>query len=165
SNRMRALARQEPDGATGVMSGPWHDRDGSRCSRRRRGLAAFPARPLLLLTTPMWDRSWLVDAGGSVPGWDVSERLANFAQANAVVFHLPQVVNIRHLTKPPGQVWIGVTAECDVNYPRQADQGLLSCLDAVASYHQDSDFPINYTSPARLPELLLPPPKKADDAL
>jgi len=118
------------------MSGPWHDRDGSRCSRRRRGLAAFPARPLLLLTTPMWDRSWLVDAGGSVPGWDVSERLANFAQANAVVFHLPQVVNIRHLTKPPGQVWIGVTAECDVNYPRQADQGLLSCLDAVASYHR-----------------------------
>lgn len=147
------------------MSWPGHDRDGLRRSRRRDLLAAFPARPLLLLTTPMFDKSWLAVAGGSVPGWDVSEDVATFGSANAVVFHLPQVVNIRNVPKPPGQVWVGVTAECDVNYPRQADPGLLSCLDVVASYHQDSDFPINYTAPGRLREMLLPAPPKSDDAL
>jgi len=128
-------------------------------------LAAFPAEPRLLLTTPMFDKSWLADAGGSVPGWVVSEDPATLAAAHAVVFHLPQVVGIRDLPKPPGQLWIGVTAECDVYYPRQADPALLACLDVVASYHQDSDFPVNYTSPARLHELLAPTPPKADGAL
>jgi hypothetical protein len=147
------------------VSWPGHDHDGSRRSRRRNILAGFPARPLLLLTTPMFDKSWLHVAGGGVPGWDVTEDLASFRNAHAVVFHLPQVVNIRNTPKPPGQSWIGVTAESDVNYPRQADPGLLSCLDIVASYHQDSDFPINYTAPAQLHELLRPPPAKSDDAL
>lgn len=147
------------------MSGFGHDRGGSRRDRRRRLLAAFPDRPRLLLTTPMFDKSWLVDAGGCVPGWEVSEDRATFASSDAVVFHLPQVSGIPELPKPPRQLWIGVTAESDVYYPRQADPALLARLDAVASYRQDSDFPINYTSPGRLHELLAPLPPKAEGAL
>ncbi len=41
---------------------------------------------------------------------------------------------------------------------------MLDRLDVVASYHQDADFPLNYTSPTRLADLLAPPPEK-DDAL
>lgn len=147
------------------MSWPGHDRDGARRTRRKSLLAGFPARPLLLLTTPMFDKSWLADACGSVPGWDVSEDRACLGAAHAVVFHLPQVTGIRELPKPPGQLWIGVSAECDVYYPGQVDPALLARLDVVASYHRDSDFPLNYTSPARLHELLLPPPPKSDAAL
>jgi hypothetical protein len=147
------------------MIWPGRDRDGARKARRRRHMAAWPARPQLLLTTPMFDRSWLADARGSVPGWDVSEDVGTLARANAVVFHLPQVAGIERLAKPQGQVWIGVSAECDVYYPQQIAAHLLARLDVVASYHQDSDFPLNYTSPVRLPELLRPFPAKQDDAL
>ena len=144
------------------MTWPGADRDGTRQQRRRAALARWPARPRLVLTTPMFDRSWLADAGGSVPGWEVSERAADMAAAQAVVFHLPQVRGIEHAPKPPGQVWIGVSAECDVYYPHQRDPAVLDRLDVVASYHRDSDFPINYTSPGRLPELLRPAPPKDD---
>ena len=58
----------------------------------------------------MFDKSWLADAGGSVPGWAVSEDGATFPSADAVVFHLPQVLGIPGLRKPPGQLWIGVIA-------------------------------------------------------
>lgn len=119
----------------------------------------------MLLTTPMFDKSWLADAGGSVSGWDVSENLVDLGTANAVVFHLPQVKGIEGLHKPRGQLWIGVSAECDVYYPRQIDPVLLSRLDVLASYHQDSDFPINYTCPTRLADVLKPPPPKTDDSL
>jgi hypothetical protein len=147
------------------MIWPGRDHDGARKARRRSLMAAWPARPRLLLTSPMFDKSWLADAGGSVPGWDVSEDIRTLAAAEAVVFHLPQVSGIERLAKPPGQVWIGVSAECDVYYPQQVAPDLLSRLDVVASYHQDSDFPLNYTSPARLHELLRPVPEKQGDAL
>jgi len=147
------------------MSWPGVDRDGQRRARRRALLAGMPARPRLLLTTPMFDKSWLADAGGSVPGWDVSEDPRTLAQAHVVVFHLPQVSGIERLRKPPGQLWIGISAECDVYYPGQCDPALLARLDAVASYHQESDFPLNYTCPATLEGLLRPAPPKNDEDL
>jgi len=147
------------------MSWPGRDADGRRRARRRQILAGWPAVPSLLLTTPMFDKSWLADAGGSVRGWNVSEDRADLAHADAVVFHLPQVTGIVQLAKPPGQLWIGITAECDVYYPRQRAPALLDRLDVVASYHQDSDFPLNYTSPTRLGDLFAPPADKDDDAL
>jgi len=142
------------------MSWPGADRDGQRRARRRALLAALPAHPRLLLTTPMFDKSWLTDAGGSVPGWDISEDPRTLSSAHVVVFHLPQVTGIENLMKPPGQVWIGVSAECDVYYPGQCHPALLARLDAVASYHQDADFPLNYTCPATLEGLLRPAPPK-----
>lgn len=141
------------------------DRDGSRLRRRRAALAQLPSRPRLLLTTPMFDKSWLADAGGSVPEWDVSEDAQTLHAAHVVVFHLPQVSGIVELGKPAGQIWIGVSAECDVYYPQQRDPALLARLDVVASYHQDADFPLNYTSPATLEGLLRPPPPKNDEDL
>lgn len=146
------------------MSWSGADLDGSRGRRRRAALARLPVRPRLLLTTPMFDKSWLTDAGGTVPGWDVSEDLQTLHAAHVVVFHLPQVSGIVEFEKPAGQIWIGVSAECDVYYPQQRDPALLARFDVVVSYHQDADFPLNYTSPAALPDLLRPaPPKNADD--
>jgi hypothetical protein len=147
------------------MNWPGRDAASTRRVRRRQLIAGFPARPLLLLTTRMFDKSWLADAGGSVPGWDVSENVADLPRANAVTFHLPQVRGMALMPKPQGQLWIGISAECDVYYPLQIDPALLARLDVVASYHQDSDFPLNYTSPATLRGLLQPPPPKDDDAL
>ena len=146
------------------MSWSGADLDGSRRRRRRAALALLPAQPRLLLTTPMFDKSWLTDAGGTVPGWDVSEDLQTLHTAHVVVFHLPQVSGIVELAKPAGQIWIGISAECDIYYPQQRDPALLARLDVLANYRQDSDFPLNYTCPATLAGLLRPaPPKNADD--
>jgi hypothetical protein len=47
--------------------------------------------------------------------------------------------------------------------PQQCDPQVLARLDVLANYHQDSDFPLNYTNPTRLSEVLRPaPPKDAE---
>lgn len=86
-------------------------------------------------------------------------------QSDAVLFHLPPLRSVADLPrKRPGQIWIGLTAECDLHYPQQKDPAFMGHFDLRMNYHQDSDIPIAYIWPGKLEEYLAPVPPKTESA-
>ena len=70
-----------------------------------------------------------------------------YAQAGAVVFHLPTWKWRRWLGMPPklpGQLWIAWTQESDENYPYQRDPEWMSRFDFRMTYQSDADVFLPY---------------------
>lgn len=96
--------------------------------------------PFILVYSAMW--------GAPVEPLDpgscrISTDRGDFDRADVVVFHLPTLRKERP-AKRPGQIWVGWTMECDVNYPRQADPAVMSQFDLTMTYHLDADVPTTY---------------------
>jgi hypothetical protein len=140
--------------------------EGDRQARRQQVINAWPRDPLILFANRQFDRSW-IEAGAAAESGRLrlTEDLNRWPEAQAVVFHLPERQTLDHLAKPPGQLWIGVTQECDVYYPWQADPDWMSRIDVLASYHRSADIALNYTWPSPLEECFQAPSPKSDEAL
>ncbi len=70
-----------------------------------------------------------------------------FSVADAVVFHIPQWCYGHGLSmpiKPPGQIWVAWSMECDENYPLLRDTEFMGHFDFSMTYRLDSDFPVPY---------------------
>lgn len=70
-----------------------------------------------------------------------------FAMADAVVFHIPQWCYGHGVTmpgKPPGQIWVAWSMECDDHYPLLRDAAFMRHFDFSMTYRLDSDFPVPY---------------------
>lgn len=135
-------------------------------ARRRKSLERLPQTPLVFFADREFDRSWLEQAGNAVAGkLELTEAPEQAGQADLAVFHLPQRRTLDNLSKPAGQLWIGVTYESDLNYPHQADAGWMERIDILASYRRSSDIPLHYTWPAPWESYFLPPPAKSPDSL
>jgi hypothetical protein len=65
--------------------------------------------------------------------------LRRLAEADAVVFHLPNFHEIGDARKYPGQLWIAWSMESVVNYPIMADANFMRHFDIVMSYETGSD--------------------------
>lgn len=103
-------------------------------------------------------------------GVEITTDRRTYADANAVVFHIP-----RWKWKPrwlfpkklPGQLWVAMSMECEENYPRLKNPSFLRAFDLTMTYRYDSHIPIpyfNYYSSANefLDALRAPPfPKTA----
>ena len=70
-----------------------------------------------------------------------------FAEADAVVFHVPNLVfdtpnlkEIAKLKKPLGQVWVAWSKESAVNYPVLKDPAFIGRFDLVMSYSRSADI-------------------------
>jgi len=61
------------------------------------------------------------------------------AEADAVVFHLPNSREIGDARKYPGQLWVAWSMESVVNYPVMADASFMRHFDIVMSYEAGSD--------------------------
>ncbi|HOE41542.1 MAG TPA: glycosyltransferase family 10 [Rhodoferax sp.] len=72
-----------------------------------------------------------------------------FGTADAVVFHIPQWRYGHGESmpgKPPGQIWVAWSMECEENYPLLRDAAFMRHFDFSMTYRLDSDFPVTYVS-------------------
>ncbi|MBB5440787.1 hypothetical protein HDC92_004491 [Pedobacter sp. AK017] len=78
---------------------------------------------------------------------EISADRGRISKADAVVFHLPDMGDISHINKRPGQMWILWCQECDQNYPEMLDKNAMSQFDIRMTYHLDSDVNHSYLDP------------------
>jgi hypothetical protein len=79
-----------------------------------------------------------------LPCFEITTDVGRLAEASVVVFHIPTIPNLRRVKKYPGQLWVGMSMESDIYYPRQADKEFMSQFDLRMTYHLDSDVPATY---------------------
>lgn len=119
---------------------------------------------LLLFWNGMWGAA-PDTAGQPLPaGWEISTDRGRFAEAAAVVFHLPDLRVETPLAKVPGQLWVGCSMECEVHYPHQRDPSFLRFFDLTMTHRQDADIWTPYCHPGLLEELRTPPAPKTAGA-
>jgi alpha-1,3-fucosyltransferase 10 len=102
--------------------------------------------PLILFRTPYF--------GGPVPLEGVPAGLrghftadaARIAEADAVVFHVPdwRPSQLQDAPKYPGQLWVLWSMESAINYPRMADPAFLRHFDLMVTYQRTADIWSSY---------------------
>ena len=75
---------------------------------------------LILFFNTMWDQPIDRDGVELPPGYRLTTDVRRFADAAAVVFHIPSL-DERPAHKPEGQLWVAWSMECEVNYPQLRD--------------------------------------------
>jgi len=90
---------------------------------------------------------------------------ARIAEADAVLFHIPNMKEPPKLAKRPGQLWVGMSMESDANYPLQCDPAFMRHFDLRMSFRRDADVPMLYIQPDLLPQLQARPWIKARKAV
>ena len=115
------------------------------------------------LRLPLQRERAIAQRGETVPnvllwgpvGWSLEQDLARYAEtwwiwsnrtesarADIIIFHIPLLA--RMPPKRPGQIWVGVSMESDVNYPVLRDSDFMAQFDYSMTYRRDSDFPMLY---------------------
>jgi alpha-1,3-fucosyltransferase 10 len=94
------------------------------------------------------------------PGWEFTADRARQGEADAVVFHLP---DLRELParKPDGQRWAGWSMECEVHHPHLRDPAFLRRFDVSMTYRRAADVWTPYLH-AQLPALFERPLQPKD---
>jgi hypothetical protein len=108
--------------------------------RRRPG-----SETLIVLFNTMWGHAIENDGVPLPDGCQLTTDRHRVGQAAAVVFHIPSVSALP-TRKPPGQLWVAWSLECEANYPRLRDPAYMRQFDLTMTYRLDSDVPIAYTS-------------------
>jgi alpha-1,3-fucosyltransferase 10 len=114
----------------------------------------------ILYGNTFFDRP-LSQAGGMDPkhAADLCEVItdpARAAEADAVVFHFPDLKRRPTLEKRPGQLWVSLSVEADQNYPQQADPAFRALFDLRMDYTRHADVRMMYFYPS-LDRLRVPP--------
>jgi len=122
--------------------------------------AARPDTTAILIHDEAWGATIAPDLA-LPPGFELTSDRSRLADAAAVLFHLP-TLRALPARKPPGQLWVAYSQECDLHHAPQRDPELLARFDLSMTYQLDSDVPVPYldcfTSPdALLRELVAPP--------
>lgn len=105
--------------------------------------------PLILIYTPFFTKP--VDIAAiqcELPGrWTLDRR--RIAEADAVVFHIPNRKEIRDAYKYPGQYWVAWSMESNPNYPEMVDPAFMQYFDMTMTYEFGSDVWVPYLPPAK----------------
>jgi hypothetical protein len=112
---------------------------------RRFGGRRPNSETLILVFNPMWGQAVEIQGVPLPGGCQLTIDRNRFAEAAAVVFHIPSTLRLP-TWKPPGQLWVAWSLECDVNYPQLRDPAYMRQFDLTMTYRLDSDLPIAYTS-------------------
>lgn len=95
-------------------------------------------RTVILFYNTMWDHE--VPALPELPaGCEITKDRSRMAEADAVVFHVPQSRLIGLRRKRPGQLWVAWCIESEANWPRLRDPRYMSHFDLTMTYRRDSD--------------------------
>ncbi|MCG8466987.1 MAG: glycosyltransferase family 10 fucosyltransferase [Gemmatimonadetes bacterium] len=89
-----------------------------------------------------------------------TEDRARFAEADAVVFHGPELPRFFRHRKRRGQLWVLWSMECDAHYPRLRRRGVRRRFDLRMTYRRDADVFVSYAPLELLDAPLLPPRDK-----
>jgi hypothetical protein len=83
-------------------------------------------------------------------------------EAHAVIFHLPSIIEQPEILKRPGQRWVGMSMEGDVNYPQLRDTWSMEQFDLTMTSRLDSDIPVLYVTDLLPDDFLTPPQPKTE---
>ncbi len=126
------------------------------------------ARPLEILYYTPYFRETISDAIGFAPRLAedlcvISHDHSRLNEADAVVFHIP---NFKEFPshKRPGQLWVAMSMESDVNYPLQTDPAFLKNFDLCMNYRLSSDVPMLYFHTEQIAQLVNTPKEKTKSA-
>ncbi|MCP4404616.1 MAG: alpha-1,3-fucosyltransferase [bacterium] len=109
--------------------------------------ASLDSKTVILLFNSMFGIPLALDEVTLPENCEITTDRRHMADAAAVVFHLPTLGIIRYLKKPPGQLWVAWTMECEAHYPRWQKSAFLKRFDLKISYHQDADVVTTYVHP------------------
>jgi len=123
-------------------------------------MSAIPKTKILV-----YDFSWGRDICSSWqcgPQCEIISDPNRMTNADVVVFHIPTAPDIRKLKKRRGQIWVALSMESEINYPRLRDPKYMRQFDLTITYRMDSDIPAPYFGPATRDHLChTPKPKTA----
>jgi glycosyl transferase family 10 (putative fucosyltransferase) len=77
-------------------------------------------------------------------GWEVTEDRTRFAEADAVIFHIPTLQRFLFKRKRPGQLWVAWSMESEVHYPRLSRPSFMRRFDLEMTYRLSSDVRAHY---------------------
>jgi hypothetical protein len=119
----------------------------------------------ILIYQGLWNRRKAIDAGDA--DCEIWHDRSKWADADAVVFHLPQLCESRFPPrKLPGQVWVAWSKESEANYPMLARRAELHAVfDLWMTYQHDSDVWCPYFGPHSIAELKTAPVEKSEARL
>ena len=100
---------------------------------------------LILYFNTMWDQPIDTKSPDVPAGCRLTTDLRLLAEADAVVFHIPSLARLPS-PKPPGQIWVAWSLECDANYPVLRDPSFMRLFDLTMTYRLDADVLDAYTS-------------------
>jgi hypothetical protein len=111
------------------------------------------ASVLILFRSTMWGEP--LDTSMVPEGFEFTTDRRRFAEASAVVFHIPawrywrfsDVIGWRWLlggVKRPGQLWVAWSMECEAHYPLLRDAAFMRHFDITMTYRLDADVPMTY---------------------
>lgn len=113
----------------------------------------------------VYDSSWGRDICSSWQCGPQCEMISDqnrVANADVVVFHIPTAPDLRKLKKRRGQIWVALSMESEINYPRLRDPRYMRQFDFTMTYRMDSDIPAPYFGPGTRDNLChTPEPKTA----
>lgn len=93
------------------------------------------------------------------PGCQITTDRTLFRQADAVVFHLPDLartLEVDEIEKPEGQLWVAWSLECEVNYPWMERKDIRDLFDLWMGYHSNDDIAYGYCKYGYLGKLQQP---------
>lgn len=99
---------------------------------------------LILFYNTMWGQPLCLEGVDLPKGCELTTDSDRFEEATAVVFHIPDLVRIDELIKPPGQLWVAWSMEAKNHYPRLQDPVFMKQFDLTMTYHLDADVPVSY---------------------
>jgi len=108
---------------------------------------------LVLFYNRMFGQNLDLEKHSFPPEFEFTEDRRRFNEADAVIFHIPQLLPLFLRRKAEGQIWVAWSMECEVHYSRLRDANFMSRFDLTMTYKQNSDVFISY-----IPESLLEPP-------
>ena len=83
---------------------------------------------------------------GCAQACEITADNARFADADAVVFHIPTLAGLARLQKRPGQRWVAWSMESELNFPQLTSPHFMRYFDLTMTYRLNSDVPILYVS-------------------
>ena len=81
---------------------------------------------------------------------------AAFADADAIVFHVPSLISLHGLEKRPGQLWVAWSLESRVMCSALDDPAFMRHFDLTMTYERSSDVWYPYFGPGTVPGLQQP---------
>ena len=117
---------------------------------------------LLLFHNRMWGEE--LPSGEQVPaGCELSSDRQRLVEADAVIFHVPELRPWHRPPKRPGQLWVAWSIESEQHYPVLDAPATRARYDLVMSYRRDADviwgYVPFYSSADNLERTLLAPPR------
>lgn len=103
-------------------------------------------KKLMLVYNTIWGEELSLKVMDVPAGWIITTDRRYYQQADAVVFHLPDLRQELDydLDKQPGQIWIGWYLESEENYPWIRSPEFRVTFDLWMSYRQDADVVYPY---------------------